>query len=143
MAEQGRMQQLTHQQNDNRLHQDIAVERTKVLERIPEWSDGDTQADDQRKLMAYGQTEGYSPEELNQLYDARAVVILRKAMLYDELTTGDKITAAKSKIGSVKGGNQETSRRVRSRKAKAARAKLKQTGKVDDAAALFAEILTD
>ena len=69
--------------------------------------------------------------------------MLRDAMRYNELTNGDRITAAKSKIGSVKGGNQETSRRVRSRKAKAARAKLKQTGKVDDAAALFAEILTD
>ena len=142
-AEQGRMQQLTQQQNDNRLHQHIAVERTKVLERIPEWSDGDTQANDQRRLMAYGQTEGYSPEELNQLYDARAVVILRKAMLYDELTTGDKITAAKSKIGSVKGGSKTIATQTRSRKGKAARAKLKATGKVDDAAALFAEILTD
>ena len=143
MAEQGRMQQLTQQQNDNRLHQHIAVERTKVLERIPEWSDGDTQANDQRRLMEYGQTEGYSQEELNQLYDARAVVILRKAMLYDELTTGDKITAAKSKIGSVKGGSKTIATQTRSRKAKAARAKLKATGKVDDAAVLFAEILTD
>ena len=143
MAEQGRMQQLTQQQHDTRLHQHIAVERTKVLERIPEWSDGDTQANDQRRLMEYGQTEGYSQEELNQLYDARAVVILRKAMLYDELTTGDKITAAKSKIGSVKGGSKTIATQTRSRKTKAARAKLKQTGKVDDAAALFAEILTD
>tara|TARA_R110000751_G_scaffold111764_3_gene210195 strand:+ start:3860 stop:4873 length:1014 start_codon:yes stop_codon:yes gene_type:complete len=142
-AEQGRIQQLTQQENDNRLHHHIAVERTKVLERIPEWSDGDTQANDQRRLMEYGQTEGYSPEELNQLYDARAVVILRKAMLYDELTTGDKITSAKSKIGSVSGGSKTIAVQTRSRKAKAARARLKATGKVDDAAAIFANILTE
>jgi hypothetical protein len=94
-------------------------------------------------LVEFGKGVGFSDHELNTVYDHRALVVLRDAMRYNELTNGDRITAAKSKIGSVKGGNQETSRRVRSRKAKAARAKLKQTGKVDDAAALFAEILTD
>ena len=143
MAEQRRMQQLTQEESDKRLHQQIAVERTKVLEKIPEWSNGDAQANDQRKLMAYGQTEGYSADELNQLYDSRAVVILRKAMLYDQLTNGEKIQEAKSKIGSVKGGNKETSRRVRSRQVKSKREQLRRTGKVDDAAALFADILTE
>ena len=64
-------------------------------------------------------------------------------MRYNELTNGDKITAAKSKIGSVKGGNKTTARRTRSRQVKAKRAQLKKTGKVDDAAALFADILTE
>jgi hypothetical protein len=143
MAEQTRMQQFTQQENDRKLQAHLVVERTKVLERIPEWSDGDVQADEQRKLFAFGKAIGFSDTELSQLYDSRAVVVLRDAMRYRELTSGDKITAAKSKIGSVKGGNKDTSRRVRSRRAKAARAKLKATGKVDDAAAIFADILTE
>ena len=143
MAEQQRMAQITQQENDKRLHQHLAVERTKVLERIPEWSDGDTQANEQRKLFEFGRGVGFSDTELNQLYDSRAVVVLRDAMRYNELVNGDKVQSAKSKIGSAKGGNKETSTRVRSRKTKAKRAKLKATGKVDDAAALFAEILTD
>ena len=69
--------------------------------------------------------------------------MLRDAMRYNELTNGDKVKEAKSKIGSVKGGNKETSRRVRSRQVKSKRAQLKKTGKVDDAAALFADILTE
>ena len=114
-----------------------------MLEKIPEWADGDLQADEQRKLVEFGKAVGYSDNELNTLYDHRALIVLRDAMRYNELTNGDKITAAKSKIGSAKGGNKETSSRVRSRKTKAKRAKLKAPGKVDDAAALFADILTD
>jgi hypothetical protein len=142
-AEQMRMQELLASENEKKLQEHLVVQQGLVLEKIPEWADGDIQADEQRKLLEFGKGVGFSDHELNTVYDHRALVVLRDAMRYNELTNGDKITAVKSKIGSVKGGNQETSRRVRSRKAKAARAKLKATGKVDDAAVLFAEILTD
>ena len=141
-AERARMQQLLAVENNKKLQERREVEMGLALEKIPEWANGDLQADEQRKLFEFGIGIGFSENELDHLYDHRALVVLRDAMRYNELTNGDKITAAKSKIGSVKGGNKETSRRVRSRQAKAARAKLKQTGKVDDAAALFADILT-
>ena len=142
-AEQMRMQQLLAGENDRKLQEHLTVEQNLVLDKIPEWADGDLQANEQRKLVEFGKAMGFSDQELNTIYDSRAVVVLRDAMRYNELTNGDKITAAKSKIGSVKGGNKEISSRVRSRKTKAKRAKLKATGKVDDAAALFADILTD
>ena len=142
-VERARMQQLLAGENDKKLQQRLTVEQGLVLEKIPEWADGDLQADEQRKLVEFGKAVGYSDNELNTLYDHRALVVLRDAMRYNELTNGDKITAAKSKIGSVKGGNKEMSRQVRSRKTKAKRAKLKSTGKVDDAAALFADILAE
>jgi hypothetical protein len=142
-GEQMRMQQLLAGENDKKLQDHLVVEQGLVLEKIPEWSDGDLQAKEQRKLVEFGKAMGFNDDELNSIYDSRAVVVLRDAMRYNELTNGDKITAAKSKIGSVKGGNQETSRRVRSRQVKVKRAQLKKTGKVDDAAALFADILTE
>jgi hypothetical protein len=142
-AERARMQQLLAGENNKKLQERLTVEQNLLLEKIPEWADGDLQADEQRKLVEFGKAVGYSDNELNTLYDHRALVVLRDAMRYNELTNGDKITAAKSKIGSVKGGNKETSRRVRTRNAKAKRAKLKATGKVDDAAALFADILAE
>ena len=141
-AEQMRMQELLAGENNKKLQERLSVERTLVLEKIPEWSDSDLQANEQRKLVEFGREIGFSDEELNGLYDHRALLVLRDAMRYGELTNGDKITAAKSKIGSAKGGNKEISRRTRSREAKAKRARLKKTGKVDDAAALFADILT-
>jgi hypothetical protein len=142
-AERARMQQLLAGENDKKLQERLTVEQGLVLEKIPEWADGDLQADEQRKLVEFGKAVGYSDNELNTLYDHRALVVLRDAMRYNELTNGDRITEAKSKIGSVKGGNKEMSRQVRSRKTKAKRAKLKSTGKVDDAAALFADILAE
>jgi hypothetical protein len=142
-AERTRMQQLLAIENDRKLQEHLTVEHGLVLEKIPEWADGDLQAEEQRKLVEFGKAIGFSDHELNTVYDHRALVVLRDAMRYNELTNGDKITAAKSKIGSVKGGNQEMASRTRNRGVKAARAKLKATGKVDDAAALFAKILTD
>ena len=142
-AEQTRMQQLLAGENDKKLQEHLAAEQGLVLEKIPEWADGDLQANEQRKLAEFGKAAGFSDDELNTIYDHRALVVLRDAMRYNELTNGDKIKSAKSKIGSVKGGNKETSRRVRSRQVKSKREQLKRTGKVDDAAALFADILTE
>lgn len=141
--EQVRMQQLLQGQQSEELEKRLSQERTMVLEKIPEWSDSDLQADEQRKLLEYGKTLGFSDEELGQIYDHRALIALRDAWRYNKLTNGEKVQAAKSKIGSAKAGNKETSQRVRSRKQKAMRQKLKTTGKVDDAAALFGELLAD
>ena len=141
--EQVRMQQLLQGQQSEELEKRLSQERTMVLEKIPEWSDSDLQADEQRKLLEYGKTLGFSDEELGQIYDHRALIALRDAWRYNKLTNGEKIQTAKSKIGSAKAGNKETSQRVRSRKQKAMRQKLKTTGKVDDAAALFGELLAD
>ena len=77
------------------------------------------------------------------LYDHRSLIVLRKAMLYDELTGGKKMKQAKSKIGTVKGGNKELASRSLSRQQKAARNNLRQTGKVQDAAALMGQLLAD
>ena len=141
--EQVRMQQLLQGQQSEELERRLSQERTMVLEKIPEWSDSDLQADEQRKLLEYGKTLGFSDEELGQIYDHRALIALRDAWRYHQLTNGEKIRTAKSKIGSAKGGNRETSQRVRSRKQKAMRQKLRETGKVDDAAALFGSLLAD
>jgi len=141
--EQVRMQQLLQGQQSEELEKRLSQERTMVLEKIPEWSDSDLQADEQRKLLEYGKTLGFSDEELGQIYDHRALIALRDAWRYNKLTNGEKVQAAKSKIGSAKAGNKETSQRVRSRKQKAMRQKLRTTGKVDDAAALFGELLAD
>jgi len=141
--EQMRMQEMKVEQNDRNLQERLASERILMLEKIPEWQDSDVEAEEQRKLVEFGKTLGFSDEELNTVYDHRALVALHKAWKFDELMNGDKVQTAKSKIGSVKSGNRETARRTRSRKQKAQRAKLKETGKVDDAAAIFADMLAE
>lgn len=142
-AERMRMQQLFAGENSKKLQERLAVEQGLVLEKIPEWADGNLQADEQRKMVERGKAVGYSDDELNTLYDHRALIVLRDAMRYNELVNGHRITEAKSKIGSVKGGNKTIVSHTRSRKQQAQRARLKATGKVDDAAAVFAGILAE
>jgi hypothetical protein len=142
-AEQMRMQEVAAEQHSRDLQERLASERILMLEKIPEWQDSDVEAEEQRKLAEFGKTLGFSDDELNTVYDHRALVALYKAWKFDELMNGDKVQTAKSKIGSVKSGNRETARRTRSRKQKAQRARLKETGKVDDAAAIFSQILAE
>ena len=64
-------------------------------------------------------------------------------MRYRELTNGRKITKAKniSKIKTANPGSRETVKRTSTRNQQALRANLKTSGKVDDAAALFATLM--
>jgi VIT1/CCC1 family predicted Fe2+/Mn2+ transporter len=121
----------------------MSSEKILMLEKIPEWKDAEVQLEDQKKMVEYGRSLGFTDEELNMIYDHRALLALYKSWKFDQLMNGDKVQAAKSKIGSVKSGNRETVRHTRSRKQKAQRAKLKETGKVEDAAALFSQMLAE
>ncbi len=142
-AERQRMQAVMQQEQSQKLQEHLAVQQSLMLEKIPEWADSDVQAEEQRKLVEFGKAIGFSDQELDTLYDHRALIVLRDAMRYNELTSGEKITEAKSKIGSAKGGSKRTARRTRSRKQKAQRQKLRKTGKVEDAASLMGKLLAD
>tara|TARA_R110002020_G_scaffold7935_6_gene32596 strand:+ start:4464 stop:5474 length:1011 start_codon:yes stop_codon:yes gene_type:complete len=141
--EQQRMQAMMHEAQQQKQAEQLSRERAIVLEKIPEWKDTTVQNEEQRKLFEYGKTLEFTDTELGGLYDHRSLIVLRKAMLYDELTGGKKMKQAKSKIGTVKGGNKELASRSLSRQQKAARNKLRQTGKVQDAAALMGQLLAD
>lgn len=142
-AERQRMQAVMQQEQSQKLQEHLAVQQSLMLEKIPEWTDSDVQAEEQRKLVEFGKAIGFSDQELDTLYDHRALIVLRDAMRYNELTSGEKITEAKSKIGSAKGGSKRTARRTRSRKQKAQRQKLRESGKVEDAASLMGKLLAD
>ena len=141
--EQVRMQQIFEQQSSQELHQRLGSERALILEKIPEWSDPDVQATEQRQLAEFGRSIGFSDQELDTVYDHRALIVLRDAWRYNQLTNGKKVRSVKSKIKNAKSGGKQMSKRMRSRKAKAQRQKLRETGKVDDAAALLGAILTE
>mgnify|MGYP003132910255 CR=1 FL=1 len=141
--EQSRVQQLLHDQNQQELGQRLESERALVLEKIPEWSDSNVQSNEQRALAEFGASVGFSREELDTIYDHRALMVLRDAWRYNQLVNGEKVQSVKSKIKNAKPGGKQISQQMRGRKAKAQRAKLKQTGKVHDAASLLGALLTE
>ena len=141
--EQSRMQQVLNQQQEQDLENRLNTERTLVLEKIPEWADSEVQANEQRQLLEYGKQLGFTDSELNEIYDHRALIALRDAWKYNQLVNGEKVKSVKSKIKNAKSGGKQMSRQMRGRKQRDQRAKLKETGKVDDAAALLGAMLTE
>ena len=67
--------------------QHLQNEQAALLERIPEWQDGDVAAKEKSDVITYAQRSGFTEQELSQASDSRAISIMRKAMLYDALQT--------------------------------------------------------
>ncbi|MCE2646118.1 MAG: hypothetical protein LW835_13085 [Burkholderiaceae bacterium] len=101
-AKQSRIQQAIQQrfalheqakQEQARELAEYAREQEKLLpDKIPQWRDAKRRESDSREIAQTLRAAGYTDAEINELYDARAVVIARKAALYDKLqaTRGQK-----------------------------------------------------
>lgn len=121
----------------------LEVERAKLFEALPEWRDKEKARAEKAKIVSYATEKlGFSNDEISDLYDARAVLALRKAMLYDELMTRQKDLRPKiqQKAKPMKAGVTVpvTTKSVRSREALS---KLQRTGSTRDAAAIFEQFL--
>lgn len=82
-------------QEQMRLRQEhLASEKDKLLESIPEWQDEQVQTREGQEIANYAVSHGYSPQEAATVADHRAVVLLRKAMMYDKLMESGKPTIA-------------------------------------------------
>lgn len=113
-----------------------------IVKKIPKYFDPDEGMKLQNNIREFGLSEGLSNEELDAMIDARAVNILYKAMLYDQLQK-TKISSKKSKVVPKvqKPGTPSTRAEVSTEKVKAHRARLKRSGRVDDAAALIKSMM--
>ena len=105
-----------------------------LKELIPEWSDQKVADAEKKIILAYGLKTGFLQSELDQAFDARAVSTMRKAALYDQLSTKRKGLKTVQRTN-MKGGSQAGDpKQVRSGKASA---RLRKSGSIDDAASVF------
>jgi hypothetical protein len=113
-----------------------------IVKKIPKYFDPDEGMKLQNNIREFGISEGLSNEELDAMIDARAVNILYKAMLYDQLQK-TKISSKKSKVVPKvqRPGTPSTRAEVSTEKVKAHRQRLKKSGRVDDAAALIKSMM--
>ena len=63
----------------------VEDEKSKLIAALPEWGETDSQRQLATELRSYAQTQGYSEPEIDSLVDHRSFLVLRKAMLYDEM----------------------------------------------------------
>lgn len=122
----------------------LEAEREKLLEVLPEWRDSDKARAEKSKIVEYATGKlGFTAEEISDIYDARAVLALRKAMLFDELMSKrDQMRPTiKQKAKPMKAGVAQAPQSGKARASKEALSKLAKTGSTRDAASVFAQFI--
>ena len=137
MKDQQQLEQLNYQKEAERqaeLGKFVESQHGELKKLIPEWGNTEVADAEKKLVIEYGKKVGFTQEELDNAYDARAVATMRKAALYDQLTEKRKglkpVTRKSMKAGSKSGEPSQL-------KAGKAAARLKKSGHVDDAAGVF------
>jgi hypothetical protein len=140
-SEQQRLAQLSQREQLQQREALLAQEQEALVAAIPEWKDAKKAQAEKAMLVQFGQKIGFTPDDLKNVVDHRAVVMLRKAALYDQMM---------SKRGQIKPVTNNGPRpakpgaagRVSSNtEAMRAQQRLAKTGRVDDAADAIYKLL--
>lgn len=131
-------QQLAQQQH---MQQTVANESKKLVELMPEFSDKVKGEQIKKDIRSYGLQNGFTEQEMGAVYDSRHVLMLNKAMKYDQLM--------KSKAGTVKKVSKAPKTISKGKKisnSQAAvqqkqRARLRSSGSVEDAVSVFKNLI--
>jgi hypothetical protein len=107
---------------------------------IPELSKPESAGKFKDQILEAGQAYGYTPEEISQVVESRALHVLRDAMKYREIMRGkqkadEKAKSARPKQAPIKAGSK---RLEKSNKAVSdQKSKLRNSGSINDALALM------
>lgn len=130
-AEQRRVAALNQQAMMQQMQQTLEAQKGKLMEAIPTWKDPQKAKAEKSMILEQGRKLGFTDQELEQAYDHRAVLALRKAALYDELMSKRQAIQPVKSTQTVAPGSKAVKG---TSDAKRAQQQLRQTGKVADAA---------
>lgn len=123
------------QQEETRAHNAWVQEQVRnAFVLIPEWNDKRKLGIDKTRIHKTAKAAGFSDQEIAGVIDARQLVVLRKAALYDALMA--QTVKGKTAGNQVRRQGSGTSRTAPKQASNAA-ARLNRTGSVHDAARLF------
>lgn len=143
-AERQKVDAKLAEEGQRQYHAHLLAEQEKLVAAVPEWKNPAAFKKESAELLAYGQERGYSADELHSVADHRALVILRKAMLFDQSVKAkaDATAKAKPKIDKVKTATPGSSAKKQPVTELARRRqRLSKTGRVNDAAAVIESML--
>jgi len=119
----------------------VQQEYARLVDALPEWKDASSTI--KKDVQEYASSVGFLPEEINQLADHRSVLIIKKAMEFDKLTK--KVAPKKKAVKKVpkvqKSGRGNSNEDAAAEAVNKKRARLRKSGKQDDAASLFFDML--
>lgn len=140
-AEMQRMSQKDTVANEQKLQAYVAQNAQMLPELIPEWKDAKNYERDRQRLRDFLKGRNFNDQEIDQAYDARIVALAYDAMRWRELKNSKPKQseplekALKPNAPAPKPMNSQTKAQVEARK------RLKQTGSIRDAAAVFASLI--
>ena len=137
--EQQRIAEIEKLRAQEMLAQHLEQERELLTSAIPEWVDAETARREKREIWEYAKSIGFTDDELSQIYDHRAVAVLRKAWLYDRGL--QKAREAKSGVQKPQTPPPGAKSKAAVTRVKQARERLRQTGSIEDAAVIFESLL--
>ena len=127
------------QQAQGQAHKAHLQEQMTELQRaIPDFGDAKKAPKMKERLVKQGITEGYSAEEIGGIVDHRAMKVLHKAMLYDQMVSGGSDVQAKLKKARplMKSGSKKLPDSA-GKKQRQQMSQLKKSGSIEDAALLL------
>ena len=140
-AEQQRLQQEAYVQQQQQIAHVVQEGQQRILQIIPEWKNAEIASKEKSAIRDYGiNVLGYSAQEMDAIYDYRALLGLRNAWLNSktvEATKKKPIQKAPARV--ARPGS--TSRKKSLAPAQRAKQVLAKTGKVQDAAKVFEQFL--
>ena len=140
-AEQQRLQQEAFAKQQEQYAQMVQEGQQKLLELIPEWQNPETAQQEKSAIREYGiNVLGYSPQEMDTVYDYRALLGLRNAWLNSKTVEAvKKKPTQKAKARVARPGTTNRPKSVTP--VGKARERLAKTGKTSDAAEVFKQLL--
>jgi hypothetical protein len=140
-AEQQRLQQESYAQQQQLIAQQVQEGQQKLLEIIPEWKNAEVASKEKLAIRDYGiNVLGYSPQEMDAIYDYRALLGLRNAWLNSQTVKATKKKPTQKAPARVARPGT-TTRKKSVAPVKRAKQVLAKTGKVQDAAKVFEQFL--
>ena len=141
-AEAQRLQQESQAEQQKKLQQFVEYGNQQLLEQIPEWQDNEMASKEKMAIRDYGvNVLGYTPQEMDSVYDYRVLLGLRNAWLQHKTQQATKVkpTEKKAAARTARPGTSNVPKTTTP--VKRARQKLAKTGKVQDAAKLFEQLI--
>jgi hypothetical protein len=140
-AEQQRLQQEAYAQQQQQIAYIVQDGQQRILQIIPEWKNAEIASKEKSAIRDYGiNVLGYSAQEMDAIYDYRALLGLRNAWLNSKTVEATKKKPTQKSPSRVARPGSST-RKKSLAPAQRAKQVLAKTGKVQDAAKVFEQFL--
>jgi len=142
-AEQQRMTQIQQRQLNEQRQKQLQAEQERLQSLIPDWKKPEVAQKEAAEIRDFLIGKGFAEEDVNNITHAGVVALARNAMLFErgqrkisEAKSGNRQQGPKT----IRAGSKGTQPQKRSA-VKEAQTRLRQTGRVNDAAAVIKSLL--